>query len=208
MTAGVLLLWAACYVLGSIPFGFLAGRVLANVDIRAHGSGNIGATNVLRTLGKGPAAFVLVLDAAKGWVGVWAASSLGMGEGPVAGAAVAAVAGHNWPVFLGFRGGRGMATGLGAVIGLSPSAAVLLVLVWLVLVVLTRYVSVGSIAASALLPASLAVLGEPAAYIVAGAIIGLWGVWRHRPNIRRLLSGVEHRLGERTGLGPPSSRAG
>jgi len=195
-TAMVPLYWTACYLLGAVPFGFLAGRLWGNVDIRTMGSGNIGATNVLRTLGVVPAVLVLLLDAAKGWTAVWVALRLGLGEPAVAGAALAAVAGHNWPVFLGFRGGRGIATALGVLIALAPVVAAVLAAVWLAIVLLTRYVSLGSIVASALLPFILVAGRFPWIYVLAGVILAVTAIWRHRPNIARLLAGTEHRIGE------------
>lgn len=191
------LYWTACYLLGAVPFGFLAGRFLAGVDIRAVGSGNIGATNVLRTLGPVPAVLVLVLDSAKGWLAVSGAHWLGFAEWGTAGAALAAVAGHNWPVFLNFRGGRGIATALGVIIALAPSVAGILVLVFISVVVLTRYVSLGSILAAALLPVLLIFGRWPLPYIIAALVLAGWAVWRHRPNIARLLAGTEHRFGQR-----------
>ncbi|MFS8664569.1 MAG: glycerol-3-phosphate 1-O-acyltransferase PlsY [Limnochordales bacterium] len=193
-TAMVPLYWTACYLLGAVPFGFLAGRLWGRVDIRAVGSGNIGATNVLRILGPLPAVLVLVLDAAKGWTAVAGATGLGLGDWAVAGAALVAVAGHNWPVFLGFRGGRGIATALGVLIALAPAVAGLLAAVWLLVVVLTRYVSLASIIAAVLVPVVLVAGGWPLPYIAAGTVLAVTAVWRHRPNIARLLKGTEHRI--------------
>lgn len=187
----------ACYLVGAVPFGFLAGRFLGKVDIRGLGSGNIGATNVMRTLGPFPAVLVLLLDALKGWVAVFGAQQLGFADWVVAGAALAAVGGHNWPVFLRFRGGRGMATALGVVIALAPAVAGLLVAVFVAVVALTRYVSLGSIIAAVLLPILFFASGWPAPYNVAAVVLAVWAVWRHRPNIERLLAGTEHRVGQR-----------
>lgn len=191
----IALYWVACFVLGSVPFGLLIGRWWARVDVRDSGSGNIGTTNVLRTIGPLPAAVVLVLDAAKGWLPVIAASGFGFSHPVVAVAALAAVAGHSWSVFLNFKGGRGVATAFGVLIGLSPVSALVLVLVFALIVGFSRYVSLGSIVASALLPVALAVFHAPAAYIVLGAILGVVSVLRHMPNIRRLLAGTENRFG-------------
>lgn len=189
------LFWIFCFVLGSVPFGLLIGRMWAQIDVRDSGSGNIGTTNVLRTLGPLPAAVVLVLDAAKGWLPVVLAVKFGFSEVAVAVAALAAVAGHSWSIFLNFKGGRGVATALGVLIGLSPTAALALVPVFAIVVGLSRYVSLGSIIASALLPVALAIFKAPAAYIVLGAVLGLVSVVRHMPNIRRLLAGTENRFG-------------
>lgn len=192
---GAVVVVVAAYVLGSVPFGLYVGRSWGKIDIRSQGSGNIGTTNVLRTLGAGPAAFVLVLDAAKGWLPVVVAAKLGFSDVAVAAAALAAVAGHSWSVFLNFKGGRGVATALGVLIGLAPLAAVTLVLIFAVIVVSTRYVSLGSIIASALLPVALAIFGASVPYVVTGALLGAVSVVRHLPNIKRLLAGTENRFG-------------
>lgn len=199
-----ILFLAACYVLGSVPFGYLVGRLWANVDIRKAGSGNIGATNVMRTLGAVPAVLVLFLDAAKGWVCVAAATRLGFSDVWIAGSALAVVAGHNWSLFLKLKGGRGIATALGILIGLAPYVALGLVIVFIVVVTISRYVSLGSIVASALLPLALFLNHLPAVYIVAGAVLSVWSIIRHMPNIRRLLAGTEHRFGVRVTPGPPA----
>lgn len=193
-----------CYVIGSIPFGYLAGRLWANVDIRQSGSGNIGATNVMRTLGTIPALLVLLLDAGKGWLCVYLASKLGFGDAWIAGAALAVVAGHNWSLFLKLKGGRGVATALGILIGLAPYVAIALVVVFVFVVTVSRYVSLGSIVASALLPVALFFNGLPTIYIVTGAVLSVWSIIRHIPNIRRLLAGTENRFGVRVKPRPPA----
>lgn len=189
------LLIVGSYILGSVPFGLYIGRAWAKIDIRQQGSGNIGTTNVLRTLGPLPAAVVLILDAAKGWLPVMAAESLGAGPAVVSLAALAAVAGHSWSVFLNFRGGRGVATALGVLLGLAPLAAAALAVVFAIVVGFSRYVSLGSITASVLLPAVLFLLGAPTPYVLTGLLLGVVSVVRHLPNIRRLLAGTENRFG-------------
>lgn len=193
-----------CYVVGSIPFGYITGRLWAGIDIRTAGSGNIGATNVMRTLGVIPALLVLFLDAAKGWACVAAAMRLGLGDAWIAGAALAVVAGHNWSLFLKLKGGRGVATALGVLVGLAPYAALALAAVFIVVVAISRYVSLGSIVASLLLPLALLLNGKPAVYIYAGAVLSAWAIIRHIPNIRRLLTGTEHRFGVRVQPLPPA----
>lgn len=193
-----------CYVVGSIPFGYITGRLWAGIDIRTAGSGNIGATNVMRTLGVIPALLVLFLDAAKGWACVAAAMRLGLGDAWIAGAALAVVAGHNWSLFLKLKGGRGVATALGVLVGLAPFAALALAAVFIVVVAISRYVSLGSIVASLLLPLALLLNGKPVVYIYAGAVLSAWAIIRHIPNIRRLLTGTEHRFGVRVQPPPPA----
>lgn len=182
-------------MLGSVPFGLLIGKLWAKVDVRLRGSGNIGTTNVLRTLGPLPAAVVLLFDVGKGWLPVFFAVKFGFSDGAVAVAALAAVAGHSWSVFLKFKGGRGVATALGVLIGLSPWTALSLVGVFAVVVALSGYVSLGSIVASVLMPIVLALFGASGAYIVLGIILGGLSVVRHAPNIRRLREGTENRFG-------------
>jgi glycerol-3-phosphate acyltransferase PlsY len=185
----------AAYLIGAIPVGFLVARAAGGTDIRRAGSGNIGATNVLRTLGKGPAVLTLVGDIVKGYLAVSAARSIGIEAWAAAGGAVAAIAGNCWPVFLGFRGGKGVATGLGAFLALIPWAAVL----WIAVTALSRYVSLASVIGCLSLPVGAALLGYPRHAVIASAIAALIIVWRHRENLARLASGAERRLGERPG---------
>jgi glycerol-3-phosphate acyltransferase PlsY len=187
------------YLVGAIPVGVLVARAFGVVDIRARGSGNIGATNVLRTVGRLPAFLTLVGDVAKGYVAVAAGGALAGGSpaGPAA-AAVAAVAGNCWSVFLRFRGGKGVATGLGALLRLAPLATLPAVLVWLVVTATFRYVSLGSLMAALCVPLGTVLLGRyPLETVGAAALTSLVVVARHRENIARLLAGTERRLGER-----------
>lgn len=188
----------AAYLLGAVPVGYMVARVAGRVDIRAHGSGNIGATNVLRTLGAAPAVVTLLGDAAKGWGGSWLAGSLGGPEhGWAAAGAFLAVVGHCWPVFLRFAGGKGVATGLGAFLYLAPMATALAALVWAAVAAATRYVSLSSMAAAACLSPVIFFLGHPSASALAEAATAVIVVARHRENIARLLSGTERKLGAR-----------
>lgn len=194
------LLFIIGFLAGSIPFGYLAGRMMQGVDLRQIGSGGTGATNVLRTLGKKASAAVVILDFLKGMVPVLAAAWLGVGPGWTAAVAVATVAGHCWSPFIGFRGGKGVATGGGAAIALFP--AMLLVLpVMLLIVWRTRYVSLGSVAGAVLavvLAAAATMMGALAwQSAVAIALIAAIILFRHRENIGRLRAGVERRIGER-----------
>ncbi len=177
--------------------GVLVARAAGGVDIRRHGSGNIGATNVLRTLGPAAGAITLIGDVVKGYAAVSLARALDPAPAWAAAGAVLAIVGNCWPVFLGFRGGKGMATGLGAFLALAPLATAPAALVWVIVTLTFRYVSLASMLACLGFPIGVAMLGYPwpsvAAAVLAGAII----IPRHRANIARLLQGTEPRLGER-----------
>ena len=191
------------YLLGSIPFGYLLVRIFRNEDIRATGSGNIGATNVVRSGAKGLGILTLILDTLKGYIAVLIAQHIGVPYGLPQSheiavcAAVAAVLGHCFPIWLRFHGGKGVATALGVFLALAPLTVLVLLAVFLVIVFFTRYVSLGSIVAAALFPV-LALPNAPARtpIIVTGYIlIPLIVVLKHHQNIRRLLAGKEHRFG-------------
>ncbi len=186
------------YLIGAVPIGFLIARAFGIGDIRRHGSGTIGMTNVLRTAGKLPAVLTLVGDVLKGALAVWAGAAIaGVDVTGAAVAAVAAVAGNCWSVFLGFRGGKGVATGLGALGPLVPWAVVPAAIVFAVVTFTVRYVSLGSLLASVGVPLAALVLGYPVPKVLAAAAIAAIIVGRHHANIRRLLSGTESRLGQR-----------
>jgi glycerol-3-phosphate acyltransferase PlsY len=199
---------AGSYLLGSIPFGYILVRVFQGVDVRSIGSGNIGATNVARTGGKGLAVATLVLDALKGWLPVFLVLTIhGI---PTSGpaqlhtmatfAALCAVIGHMFPVWLGFRGGKGVATGLGVFLALAPNAALVALALFVAIVAFTRYVSLGSILAAAAFPAALWWLDRdsfPAPALAMCAVITLLVIIRHHQNIGRLWAGTESRFGVR-----------
>ena len=192
----------AAYLIGAVPIGYLVARVFGIGDIRGHWSGNIGATNVLRTAGRMPAILTLAGDVAKGYLAVVAggalgASSAGPDTGVTAASAVAAVIGNCWPIFLGFRGGKGVATGLGALLRIVPLAVLPAALVWLVVTISFRYVSLGSILAACCVPLGALALGMPARFVIATFAVGAIVVGRHHANISRLLAGHEPKLGHR-----------
>lgn len=189
----------AAYLLGSVPFGYIAARLIKKTDIRRHGSGNIGATNVMRLLGPKLAVLVLLLDLAKGMGAVVLARALSAGELIPLAAAVAVMAGHSWPIFLGFKGGKGAATGIGVLIVLGGWAAAPVLSLAVLAIGLTRYVSLGSILGAASVPLFFWLFGFSPLYIFFGAAMGLLVIFRHRANIKRLLAGTESRLGWRTG---------
>lgn len=192
----------AAYFLGAIPFGYLVGR-LHGLDIRTQGSGNIGATNVFRVVGKAWGIAVFALDFAKGLVAVLVAPRILSAMTPEANAevlavtcAVAAVAGHNWTVFLGFRGGKGIATSAGALVGIAPGPVGIGILAWVTVLLVTRYVSVASIAAACALVTAGWLWRRPGALLVpiALSILGCLAVYRHKANILRLRAGTENRF--------------
>jgi glycerol-3-phosphate acyltransferase PlsY len=192
----------AAYLIGAVPIGYLVGRAFGVADVRRHGSGSIGATNVLRTVGRLPAILTLLGDIAKGYLAVVAGAALGArpsgaDTGIIAASAVAVVIGNCWSVFLGFRGGKGVATGLGALLRIVPLAVLPAALVWLVVTLTFRYVSLGSILAASCVPLGALLLGTPAPFVIAAFAVGAIIVARHYANITRLLAGHEPKLGQR-----------
>ena len=192
-----LLSLALGYLCGSVPFGLLLTRVAGTADLRSIGSGNIGATNVLRTGRKDLAAATLILDALKGTVAVAIAFWL-LGEGAALAAAIGAFLGHLFPVWIHFRGGKGVATFLGCLIGAAWPAALVFAVAWLAVAAVTRYSSAAALAASVLAPLALYFwLGRPAAALVFAALAAL--LWlKHRANLDRLMHGTETRIGQRS----------
>ncbi len=191
----VLLLLAA-YLLGAVPFGYILVRWKTGRDVRASGSGNIGATNVLRTTGRGLGIVTLLLDIGKGFVAVWMASRVSGGSQEwMSAAALAVMAGHAFPVFLKFRGGKAVASYVGAFLYLTPLPLAVSLLVFLVTVARTRYISLGSILAAAILPFAAWLIAHPHPAVIGAAVIaGGFIVWRHRGNIARLRAGTENTL--------------
>ena len=183
------------YVLGSVPTGILVGRAWG-VDIRQVGSGNIGMANVLRSVGKKAAAVTMLGDMLKGLVPVVAAHLLTGNEWVVAAVALAAVVGHCWPVFLRFKGGKGVATGAGTSIGLVPVVGLALFAFWWAVVLVSKYTSLGAIAVMVVSPVVFLLSGQPAPYVLYTVIGGALVLWRHRENARALVKGTERKIGE------------
>jgi len=195
------------YLLGSVPTGFLVAQA-KGVDIRAVGSGNIGATNVLRTLGKPAGIFVLFVDALKGWLAVVLMTRLvllafGLGlEGARMEvcqivAALCAILGHNYTCWLHFKGGKGIATSAGVLLALVPWALVAIFVVWIVVFALTRYVSLGSLAASAALPFASWATHESLTKVIVTGVMAALAIYKYKGNIHRLLNGTEPRFGQK-----------
>ena len=189
------------YLLGSIPTAYWLGR-LKGIDVRQHGSGNVGATNAMRVLGKGPGTLVLFIDILKGVLATALVTEIfGLDQvGYLVLMGLVVVAGHNWTIFLNFKGGKGIATSLGALIGLAIQLASLrpalfiTVAVWSCVFLLSGYVSLASMIAAAALPLVLVFTNQPLALISMGIIICIFVAVRHKPNIKRLLSGKENRV--------------
>jgi glycerol-3-phosphate acyltransferase PlsY len=187
------------YLLGSIPFGYLIVRQQRGIDVRATGSGSIGATNVMRNLGIVGFVATFILDAGKGLAAVLLASKLTL-DNPtwVAAAAFAAVLGHCFPVWLKFRGGKGVATGVGVFIALAPWQVVLVLAIFAVVVAIWRYISLGSIVATAAFPVLVQLMKHPPVQVVLGAAgAAAVIIARHHANIARLVKGTENRLGQK-----------
>jgi glycerol-3-phosphate acyltransferase PlsY len=196
---------AASYLLGAIPTSYLAGRVFRGIDLREHGSRNLGATNLYRVLGWRYAVPVGLFDAAKGLIPVLVfAPRVSSSELFALVCGLSAVLGHVFSVFVGFRGGKGVATAAGVMLGLAPAALAVAAAVWVALVYTTGYVSLGSIVAAAVFPAAVALLEPPDQPLVLWLDVAVAAaiIWFHRGNIRRLLNGTESRFGRRAAPAP------
>jgi glycerol-3-phosphate acyltransferase PlsY len=190
------------YLLGSFPTGYVFGRVLKNIDIREYGSGNVGATNVFRAVGKVPGIIVLVIDFLKGFIAVTVIPLGIKGLYPdiplppyiymLLGAS--AIAGHIWTVFLKFKGGKGVATTAGVMAGLSPFLLAGCLVVWVIVFAVWKYVSLASIIAATALPVLAVLAGKDLTFIIFCAILCIVGVYSHRSNIKRLISGEEKKI--------------
>lgn len=195
---GELACLVAAYLLGSVSFAIVLVRVSRGVDVRSEGSGNAGATNVLRTSGKGLAILTMLLDVGKGALAVFLMQAITYDARWLGAAACAAVLGHVFPVWFGFRGGKGVATAIGGFSVLSPLAVLAVVAVFAAVVAATRFVSLGSITAVCLLPLAMRLLFHaPDPEVAAASVTTILLIISHRSNIRRLLEGTERRLGRR-----------
>lgn len=191
------LLILAAYLIGNFSTSYLIARLFAKIDIREYGSGNPGSTNILRTLGAKAAAFTFLGDLLKGVLAVLLAKIFG---GPtlalVCGLTV--VIGHNWPVFLGFRGGKGIATTMGVVLAIKPFIALVCISIGVTILFKFKYVSLASLIAITLLPFAIVIYGFN--YFLFGLILALLAIYRHRENIQRLLAGNERKIGEKSSV--------
>jgi acyl phosphate:glycerol-3-phosphate acyltransferase len=205
VTTGLLLL--AAYLVGAFPTSYVAGRLARGIDLRQHGSGNLGATNAFRVLGWRAATPIFLADMLKGFVPAWWFPLLdGGGASPLWALAygTAAVVGHVFSVFVGFRGGKGVATGAGVFLALAPAALAGALIVWGVVVYASGYVSLASILAAAMLPVLVLVTGADLPVLVLSLVLATFVIHAHRANIRRLMRGEEHRFrGRVTQADPP-----
>ncbi len=195
MLLSSLLLLAIGYLLGSMPNGYLAGRWLKGIDLRQCGSGSTGATNVLRNVGKAPALVVFLLDVGKGTLAVLLAKSFGLDDWVQVLAGLAALAGHIWPVWLGWKGGKAVATGLGMFLGLAWPVGLACFGLFMAVISISRIVSLSSVVAAIGLPVLMVLAGASGASISVSVVASVMVLWRHRSNIERLIAGTEPRIG-------------
>ena len=195
MLLSSLLILAIGYLLGSMPNGYFAGRWLKGIDLRQYGSGSTGATNVLRNVGKAPALVVFLLDVGKGALAVLLAKSFGLNDWVQVLAGLAALAGHIWPMWLGWKGGKAVATGLGMFLGLAWPVGLACFGLFMAVISISRIVSLSSVVASISLPVLMVLSGASGASISVSLVANVMVLWRHRSNIERLIAGTEPRIG-------------
>lgn len=183
----------AGYLIGSIPCSYLVGRYWAGIDIRQYGSGNVGMTNVWRNAGRVAGLIALVGDLGKGILGILLARYFG-NDLIVALTGIAVLAGHSWPVFLGFKGGKLVATGVGVILAIYPPVGYTAMIIWLAVTGITRYVSVGSITAVVAIPFLMLTFHLEFPYLILGVFAAVFAVYKHIPNIKRLLAGKEPKV--------------
>lgn len=184
------------YLIGAISFSIILTKLIKKEDIRRFGSGNAGATNTLRVLGKGPAVAVLLLDILKGIVSILLAFAFGLSDWGIALTGLVAIVGHVWPIYYGFRGGKGVATTIGVISMLLLVPGAIAGVLAILAIVLTRYVSLGSLIFTIATPIVALILGNyPSSYVIVAGIIAVISVWKHRANISRLISGTENKIG-------------
>lgn len=193
------------YLFGSVNTSIIVGKLLYKVDVREHGSGNAGATNALRILGKGAAIAVVIGDFLKGilacLVGRYVFGEINPGDGVFLGQYMAgffAVVGHNWPVYFGFKGGKGVMTSFAVALMFSPLVALICLAGFIIIVSITRYVSLGSMVCAAIFPLVAFLFNEPLPMVLIGLALAALIIWRHRANIERLVSGNEKKLSFKT----------
>ncbi len=199
----------AAYLIGSLSFAVLISRAMGLGDPRRYGSGNPGATNVLRSGNKGAAVLTLALDALKGFLPVWVVAAFGspwgLGEGTAALVGVAAFLGHLWPVFFGFKGGKGVATAAGVLMGLNPWLGIATLASWLLIAYFFRYSSLAALISALFAPFYQLLIWGPGPTAIAASVMGLLLIWRHAANIQKLLAGTETKLGQKSSSATPAA---
>ena len=184
------------YLMGNIATAYLVSRAVGKIDIRKHGSGNSGSTNVLRVLGAKPAAIVFLGDVLKGTAAVLIGGYIGGGYGEIL-AGIFVVAGHNWPILLGGKGGKGIATTIGLMLPIDPLMVGLILIVGIIVIITTRYVSLASMVGITIYPIAMIITQKPLEYIIFSLILSAIAIYRHKANIKRLLNGTESKLGRK-----------
>ena len=197
MILTTLLLIAIGYLLGAIPSGYLAARWLKGIDLRDCGSGSTGATNVLRNVGKVPALVVFLIDVGKGALAVLLTKAFGLNDWLQVLAGLAALAGHIWPIWLGFKGGKAVATGFGMFLGLAWPVGLACFGLFMAVISIFRIVSLASVVAALGLPLLMLAADQSSAYISVSLVAALLVLWRHRSNVQRLIAGTEPRIGQK-----------
>lgn len=194
----IVLIIISCYLLGSIPFGYIVGKLFKKVDIRELGSGNIGASNAFRILGPSLASLILIGDIGKGILSIYLVRYFNIDNLlilTIAGLVV--ILGHDWSLFLGFKGGKGIATTFGVVFALNPTISILAVTIWVIVLIITKYTSLSSILAMISILVFTILFKQPYEYIVFSAIIIVLSIFKHKENIKRLKLGKERKIGEK-----------
>jgi len=194
----IILVILISYILGSIPFGYIIGKLVKKIDIRDYGSGSIGATNTLRILGPFVASIVLIGDIGKGYFSIYLSRLISHDSIfilTIAGLAV--ICGHDWSLFLKFKGGKGVATTFGVILALNPMISILAAIVWVIVIITTRYASLSSISAVISIIIFTILFKQPYEYIIFSIIILILTIFRHKENIKRLKLGKESKIGEK-----------
>lgn len=191
-----ILVSVAAYLLGNFATAYLVAKAAGKIDIREHGSGNAGSTNVFRVLGAKAAALVFLGDALKGVAAVLLGKYLGGSYGELL-AGILVVIGHNWPLLLGGKGGKGIATTIGVMLAIDPLIVAFIVAIGVVLIAITRYVSLASVTGVIIFPVSMIVTQKPMEYIVFSVVLSAMALYKHRPNIERLIQGSESKIGRK-----------
>ena len=194
----IALIITSCYLLGSIPFGYIVGKLFKKVDIREFGSGNIGTSNAFRILGPSLASLILIGDIGKGIFSIYLVRYFNIDNLlilTIAGLVV--ICGHDWSLFLGFKGGKGIATTFGVVFALNPTIAILAITIWLIVLIITKYTSLSSILAMISILVFTILFKQPYEYIVFSAIILILSIFKHKENIKRLKLRKERKIGEK-----------